>query len=164
VYRGNAPNVSLFPKLVREMTGRYGKILNSSAEATTVYAESFFTQQMHGIIHNMVKCQKKLGDLEKSLIKWRKGKVRGKKPTARGVKKSVNGILSPQFMKDIFKVKVEEEKGLPALRYELNHDALDSLTNERLGRTVLVTDNIDWSTKQVIETYRSLTQIEEALS
>ena len=231
VYRGNVPDVSLFPKLVKEMIGRYGKILNSSAEATlvfdkgnvsddamgrivvggrhfvaavtanrvphilatpldqfedvsnlpgtkalanqeifwgkkclfvTVYTESFFTQQMHGVTQNMVKCQKKLLDLEKSLIKWRKGKARGKKPTARGVKKSVNSILSPQFMKDIFEVKVEEEKGLPALRYELNHDALDSLTNERLGRTVLVTDNIDWNTKQVIETYRSLTQIEEA--
>jgi len=128
----------------------------------TVYTESFFTQQMYGITHNMVKCQKKLLDLEKILIKWRAGKARGKAPTAPGVKKSANSILAPQFMKDIFKVKVEAEKGLPVLSYEVNHNALERLSNERLGRTVLVTDRMDWNAKQTIETYRSLSQIEEA--
>jgi len=126
------------------------------------YTESFFTQQLNGLTHNMTKCQKKLFDLEKSLLKWRKGKARGKRPTVRGVKASVNRILSPQFMKDLFEIKLEQEKGTPLLKYSVNHHALESLINERLGRTVLVTNRIEWEPKQVINAYRSLTQIEDA--
>ena len=130
--------------------------------AVIAYTESFFTQQLSGVTTNLVKCQKKLMDLEKGLSKWRAGKARGKRPTVRGVQKSIRGILSPQFMKDLFEIRVEEEKSLPRVRYELNHAALDKLTNERLGRTVLVTDHTDWTPPQVIATYRSLTAIEEA--
>ncbi len=125
------------------------------------YTESFFTQQLNGVTHNMTKCQKKLLDLEKSLAKWRKGKARGKRPTVRSVKASVNRILSPQFMKELFEVKVEQDNGAPRLQYSVNHDALDKLINERLGKTVLVTDRREWEKKQVIGAYRSLAQVED---
>lgn len=133
-------------------------------ECTSVvaYTESFFTQQLSGVTTNLVKCQKKLMDLDKSLRKWRQGKARGKRPTVRSVQKSVRNILSSQFMKDLFQIGVEEDRGLPRLRYEVDHRALAKLTNERLGRTVLVTDHPDWSAKDVIGAYRSLTAIEEA--
>jgi transposase len=129
--------------------------------AVVTYTESFFTQQLSGVTQNLVKVQKKLMDLEKSLRKWRKGKGRGKKPTVREVRKSVAGILSPQFMKDLFQIAVEEEDGLPRLRYAVDHEALERLSAERLGRTLLVTDRLDWSPARVVETYRSLSEIEE---
>jgi len=126
-----------------------------------VYTESFFTQQLSGVTHNLVKCQKKLMDLEKRLSKWRKEGMRGKRPTLRRVQTSVNGILSPQFMKQLFEIAIESEQGLARVRYALNHAALDALTNQRLGRTVLVTDHLGWSPRQIIRTYRSLAPIEE---
>ncbi|MFH1617311.1 MAG: IS1634 family transposase [Candidatus Margulisiibacteriota bacterium] len=233
VYEGNIPDVSLFPQLVKELLGRYNKILKTRAGATLVfdkgnvsddamerivvsdqhfvaavtssriahllntplnqfeelpglpgtkafakeetfwgkkclfvlsYTESFFTQQLNGITHNMTKCQKKLLDLEKGLIKWRKGKgkAKGKRPSVHAVKASVKRILSPQFMKDLFEINVQQEKGLPALHYALKHSELDRLIDQRLGRTALVTDRIDWEPAQVIGSYRSLTQIEDA--
>jgi len=131
-------------------------------KAVVVYTESFFTQQLNGVTHNLVKCQKKLLDLEKSLITWHKGKARGKKPTLKGVKDSVKNILSAQFMKDLFEYSVAEQKGLPVLHYSLNHAALEKLTNERLGRTVLVTDRKEWNPEQVINAYRSLTGVEDS--
>jgi transposase len=137
-------------------------IWGKECQAVVVYTESFFTQQLNGVTHNLVKCQKKLLDLEKGLIKWRKGKARGKKPTVRGVKASVNGILSAQFMKGLFDYRVEEEKGLPRLQYSLNHATLEKLTKERLGRTVLITDRKEWTPKEVISAYRSLTGVEES--
>ncbi len=130
--------------------------------AVVAYTESFFTQQLVGVTSNLVKCQKKLMDLDKGLRRWREGKARGKRPTVRGVQKSVRTILSPQFMKDLFETNVEDEKGLPRLSYKVDHAALDKLSNERLGRTVLVTDHLDWTSHKIIETYRSLTRIEEA--
>jgi transposase len=130
--------------------------------AVVAYTESFFTQQLAGVTTNLVKCQKKLMDLEKGLRRWRQGKARGKRPTVRGVKKSVQAILSAQFMKELFETRVEENKPLPQLHYELDHDALAKLTQQRLGRTVLVTDHGDWTAPQVIAAYRSLTNVEEA--
>ena len=137
-------------------------IWGKKCQAVVAYTESFFTQQLNGVTHNLVKCQKKLMDLEKSLIKWRKGKARGKKPTVRGVKASVKSILSAQFMKELFEYNVEEKKGLVALQYSLNHAGFEKLTNERLGRTVLVTDRKEWKPKEVIGAYRGLTGVEES--
>jgi len=125
------------------------------------YTESFFTQQLSGVTANMVKCEKKLLDLQKSLKKWDEGKARGKRPTAAGVRKSVAAILSPQFMKDWFRTTVEEENNLPRLRYEVDHAALQTLVEKRLGRTVLLSAHTDWSAAQTIEGYRSLARIEE---
>ena len=125
------------------------------------YTESFFSQQLSGVSANLVKCQKKLFERAKMLEKWRKGKGRGKKPTASGIKKSVRAILSPQFMKDLMVTELFEQNGLPVLKYSLDHGAFNRLIEKRLGRTLLVTDQIDWTPLQIIEAYRSLSRIEE---
>ena len=132
-----------------------------SCRAVLAYTESFFTQQLAGVTHNLVKCQKKLLDLEKNLGKWREGKMRGKRPTVRQVQASVRGILCAQFMDDLFDVSVTEQKGLPKLHYGVDHAALDTLTHQRLGRTLLLDVGTQGDTEQTIATYRSLTQIEE---
>jgi transposase len=135
---------------------------DTTCTAVVVYTESFFTQQLAGVTTNLVKCQKKLMDLEKGLRRWRQGKVRGQRPTVRGVQKSVRAILAPQFMKDLFQTTVVEDNGLPRLRYHVDHAALAALADQRLGRTVLVTDHPHWSAHDVIAAYRSLTAVEEA--
>ena len=132
-----------------------------SCRAILAYTESFFTQQLAGVTHNLVKCQKKLLDLEKNLGKWREGKMRGKCPTVRQVQASVRAILCAQFMEDLFDVSVTEQKGLPKLHYGVDHAALDTLTHQRLGRTLLLAVGTQGDTQQTIATYRSLTQIEE---
>jgi transposase len=126
------------------------------------YTESFFTQQLSGVTHNLAKCQKKLADLEKRLVKWHEGKGRGGKPTLKGTRKKIGEILSPQFMGDLIRVEVEEENGLPRVSYRVNHQALRRLTEERLGKTVLVTDRLEWSPAEVVESYRNLNCVEDA--
>ena len=133
------------------------------------YTESFFTQQLAGVTHNLVKCQKRLSDVQKSLDRWHNGKCRGALPTLSSVRKSVQKILSPQFMKGLFRVRLDEQpvSGQPdkmaaRLSYEVDHAALTRLTNERLGRTLLVTNHVDWTAVQVIEAYRGLARVEES--
>ena len=133
-----------------------------SCRAVVVYTESFFTQQLAGVTHNLVTCQKKLMDLEKSLRKWRQGKAHGKRPTVAGVTKSIASILSVQFMTDLFMFTITEENGLPTLRYALDHAALDKLTHERLGRNLLLSVLGPKDPHEIIAAYRSLSQIEDA--
>jgi transposase len=129
-----------------------------------LYTESFFSQQLQGVTHNLVKCQRKLLDLAKTLERWRQGKSRGKKPTRRSVRMRVDAILSAQFMKTLIQtdIKKDNASGIPTLSYSLDHAALQRLTRERLGRTVLVTDHTQWSARQVVEAYRSLSGVENA--
>jgi len=135
-----------------------------SCRAVVVYTESFFTQQLQGVTQNLVKCQRKLLDLARGLERWRQGKSRGKKPTVRSVRKRLAEILSAQFMKDLVQYDVKEDKksGIPCLKYAVDHAALQRLNQERLGRTVLVTDHTEWNARQVIEAYRSLSTVEDA--
>jgi transposase len=135
-----------------------------SCRVVVLYSESFFTQQLQGVTHNLVKCQKKLLDLAKTLERWRQGKSRGKKPTRRSVRMRVDAVLSAQFMKALIQTDIKEDKasGIPTLSYSLDHAALQRLTQERLGRTVLATDHTQWSARQVVEAYRSLSGVENA--
>ena len=134
----------------------------TSCRVVVLYTESFFTQQLQGVTQNLVRCQKRLLDLAKSLERWRQGKGRGKKPTLRSVRKQISAILSAQFMKRLIQTDVKEDKpGIPRLSYSVDHAALQRLTQERLGRTVLVSDHTKWSAHQVVEAYRSLSVVED---
>jgi transposase len=135
-----------------------------SCRVVVLYSESFFTQQLQGVTHNLVKCQKRLLDLAKTLERWRQGKSRGKKPTLRSIRRRVDAIVSAQFMKTLIQIQVQEDKasGIPRLIYNVDHEALQRLSRERLGRTVLVTDQTKWSACQVVEAYRSLSTVENA--
>jgi transposase len=135
-----------------------------SCRVVVLYTESFFTQQLQGVTQNLVKCQKKLLDLAKGLERWRKGKSRGRKPSVRSVRLRVGDILSAQFMKSLIQIDLKEDKvsGIPRLSYNVDHTALQRLTQERLGRTVLVSDHTQWSAIQIVDAYRSLCLVEDA--
>jgi transposase len=133
-----------------------------SCRAVVAYTESFFTQQLLGVTTQLAKAQKKLLDLEKSLARWHDGKGRGKRPTLASVRRAVRSILSAQFMADLFRTDVTEDKGLPRLTYEVDHAALQSLTETQLGRTLLLTDHAHWTARETITTYRSLGVVEDA--
>lgn len=134
------------------------KIWGKECQAVIVYTESFFTQQLHGVTQHLVKCQKKLADLKE---RFSKDHSRGRKPELNNLKKQIQQILSLQHMEDIIKVKIPEKGSLSDFSYSVDHSALRELSDQRLGKTVLVTDNLDWPPHQVIESYRHLAYIEE---
>jgi len=133
-----------------------------SCQVVVSYSESFFTQQLSGVTQHMVKCQGKLSDLQQRLDKWQNGKAKGRKPpTLKSVQSEVKKILASQFMNTIFNVEVQEQQGLPVLNYSVDHAALQNLTEQRLGKTILITDHLDWPAARVIEAYRNLSCIEQ---
>jgi len=132
-------------------------IWGKECQAVVVYTESFFTQQLHGVTQSLVKCQKKLADLKQRLSK---DHSRGRKPELKNLQKQIQKILSVQFMEDLIKVNIQE-KGALDFSYSVDHASLQDLSHQRLGKTVLVTDQLDWKPRQVIESYRNLAYIEE---
>jgi transposase len=137
-------------------------VWGKSCNVVLAYTESFFTQQLSGITHNLVQCQKKLMDLGKTLNKWREGKGRGKRPTTKGIQKKVREILSAQFMKKLFQIQIQEDNGLPRLQYEVDHKTLGELSDKRLGKTIIISDHLQWSSGEIVKAYRNLSQVEES--
>lgn len=145
------------------------EIWSVQCRVVVTYTESFFTQQLAGVTDNLAKCQKRLSDVQNGLDRWREGRRRWTRPTLVNVRRKIQEILSPQFMKGLFKVRLDEmptsqrpHEKAPRLHYEVDHAALTRLTNERLGRTLLVTNHHDWSSGRVIEAYRGLAKVEES--
>jgi transposase len=136
-------------------------IWGTTCNAVVAYSESFFTQQLSAVTHYMVKTQAKLAALQQRLNSWQNGKKRGKKPTMKAAKAEINKILGPQFMDSIFRFNLTKQNDLPSLTYSVDHNALRELTEHRLGKTILITDHLDWVPQHVINAYRNLSRIEE---
>jgi transposase len=87
---------------------------------------------------------------------------KGKRPTLEGTENNVSKILSTEYMKDIFNTSVSFENNFVNLKYNVNQNAISHLTKTVLGKTILFTDNHEWSNEQIIRAYRSQYKIEHA--
>ncbi len=121
-----------------------------------------FDGQLQGLTASLTKARRKLRDLQQQLKRWREGKVKGKAPALEPVRKQVQTICSGQFVKLILKAEVcAVRKGLE-LTYSTDQTALDRLCRVQLGKTILFTDNADWSDEDIVCAYRSQYHIENA--
>jgi len=127
------------------------------------YSESFFAEQLTALTLTMKKCEEKLRELQKDLIDWTLGKKkRGLRPKTKAVKASLQKILSRQHMKELFKIDLQDYNGEPVLKYEVNQQELEKITKTRLGRTLLISNRTEWVPTEIISSYRSLSNVEEA--
>lgn len=139
------------------------EISGRNCVAVISYSESFFTEQLTALTLTMKKCEEKLRELQKNLIDWALGKKKGgKRPKTKTVKKSLQKILSPQYMKELFKIDLQDYDGEPVLKYSVNQKEFEKITTTRLGRTLLISNRTEWVPTEVIRSYRSLSNVEEA--
>ena len=138
------------------------EVFDQQRTIVITYSERFFTQQHATISRELNKAVGALTSLAERLAKWRQGKKKGRKPTLQSVCKQVADILSPQHMKAIIRTEFHEKDGCPVLTFRTDHQALQSIADRILGKTILFTDRDDWSTEEIIRAYRGLSKIEDA--
>ena len=101
--------------------------------------------------------------LQGRLRRWRRGRMRGgRKPTVAGTQKKVDGWLGAPHMRELFRVEVTKEEGLPKVRYRFQRRAWEQLQRTMLGKTLIVTDNHDWSDADLVRVYRAQHRAERA--
>ncbi len=138
------------------------KIFGRTHTVLVTFNQKLLDGQLQGLTANLNKARRKLHDLQRQLTRWREGKVKGRAPALESVKKQVHTICSAQFVKLILKAEVRAvRKGLE-LTYSTGRAALDRLCQVQLGKTILFTDNADWSDQDVVLAYRSQYHIENA--
>jgi len=132
------------------------KVFGQPRTIVMTFNPNLYDGQVQGLSAHLGKARRKLRDLQTQLQRRREGKVKGgKAPTLDSVKKQIHTICSAQFVEKILKAEVQQvRKGLE-LTFRTDQAALDRLCRVQFGKTILFTDNADWSEAQIVVAYRS---------
>lgn len=118
------------------------------------YSASFATEQLHSLTTNLTRVLKSLHRLAQEL----------KKPRARwteeGIRSKIQKWLSGQFLEELISYQLQSRDGQWQLQFDLDSAALQRLIEQRLGRTVLITNREDWTAEQVVAGYDGQQQLE----
>ena len=138
------------------------KVFGRTHTIVVSFNQNLFDGQIQGLTVNLNKARGKLRELQQQLRRWREGKLKGKKPTLAGAQNQVRSICSAQHLKSLLKTEVQEVRRGLELTFSTDQAALDRLCRRQLGKTILFTDNADWSDEEIVLAYRSQYHIEEA--
>jgi transposase len=139
------------------------KVFGQSRTIVMTFNQNLYDGQLQGLSSHLGKARRKLRELQTHLQRRRDGKVKGgKAPTLDSVKKQIHTICSAQFVEKILKAEIQQVgKGLE-LTFRTDPAALDRLCRFQFGKTILFTDNADWTDEQIVLAYRSQYHIEDA--
>ena len=151
------------PRLYGVTAFRYPRqMFGSDRTVVVTHNEQLFLTQSQSLLREIRKRTQNLNKLGRTLSQRREGQIKGgRPPTVASVKKQVTDILKGQHVKDIVQVDVVEKDGLPDLCYRVDQEALNRIFCEKLGKTILFTDNHEWSTEEIVLAYRGQAGVED---
>ncbi len=139
------------------------EIFGSKRTVLVTYNDNLFVAQCQTLLREIATRQRKLRELQLQLRRWQQAKKRrGRPPTVTSTEKKVEGWLKARHMKELFHVEVGEQEGRPTLHYRFDQRAWERLQRTLLGKTLLFTDNDDWSDAEIVRGYRSQHHVESA--
>ena len=118
------------------------------------YSASFASEQLHSIttsLSRVLQALRRLArDLNKPKARWKQAQIERK----------IGRWLSPPFLRELVRYQLEERADGWHLQFDFDSAALPQLLHRRLGRTVLLTNRMDWSAEQVVAGYAGQQAIE----
>jgi transposase len=118
------------------------------------YSASFAGEQLHSLSTSLSKVLQYLRrfsmELNKPQARWKEDQIRSK----------ISRWLSGQYLEELIRYKVESHQGRWTLQFDFDPAAWQHLANHRLGRTVLLTNRMDWTAEQVALGYSAQENIE----
>jgi len=132
------------------------KILVHGREYVCVvkYSASFAGEQLHSVTTSLSRVLQALRRLARDL---KKPKARWKREQ---IVRKIERWLSVPFLHELIRYQLEEQTDGWHLQFDFDSIALPQLLNRRLGRTVLLTNRMDWSAEQVVAGYAGQQAIE----
>jgi transposase len=118
------------------------------------YSASFAGEQLHSLTASLSKALQALRrfslELNKPQARWKENQIRSK----------IQRWLSAPFLEELIRYQIESREGQWRLQFEFDTAAWQRLVDHRLGRTVLLTNRMDWSAEQVAIGYSGQQEIE----
>lgn len=119
------------------------------------YSSSFASEQLHSVTTSLTKVLQSMRrlslDLAKPGCRLKEDKIR----------KKIQGWLLNPFLGDLIRWQLHSEAGHWRLQFDFDNGAFLKLLANRLGRTLLLTNRMDWTAEQVVAGYTDQQQIEQ---
>ena len=119
------------------------------------YSASFAAEQLDSLSTSLSKAMQNLRrfsmDLNKPKARWSEDQIH----------KKIQRWLSGQFLQELVKYQLELRDGRWRLQFDLDAAAWQRIVSHRLGRTVLLTNRVDWTAEQVALAYSGQQHIEK---
>lgn len=154
----NDPRFQSYSELEGTKGFRFEKeVYGKERTLVVTFNQNLFDAQWLTVQNDMAKAVEKLSSLRQRLEDRAAGVIKqGKCPSKESLENQCKGILSRQHMKRLIKTEVlESTDGVPRLRYEMDTDSFQALTETSLGKTILITNRGDWDEASIISAYRS---------
>ena len=119
------------------------------------YSASFASEQIHSLATSMTKATQALRRLSIELAKPKS------RYTEQGIRTRIADLLSAQFLEELIHYQIEHRDGCWRLQFDLSSDGFTKLVNHRLGRTVMITNRMDWTAEQVAAGYAGQQHVEQ---
>lgn len=119
------------------------------------YSASFAGEQLHSLTTSLSKALQYLRRLSVELAKP------GARLTEAGIRNKISRWLSPPFLADLVRYELEFHDAHWRLQFDFDTAAYQHLLAHRLGRTLLLTNRLDWTAEQVVAGYSGQQQIEQ---
>ena len=121
----------------------------------TRHSESFACEQLHSFSTSLAKAVQRLKELAKAA-----GRP-GSRHTEQGLRKKIEGWLRPNRVGDAVSWELERDGDRWRLSFQTDYGVLQRLMEQRFGRTVLVTNRMQWTGRQVVEAYQRQERVEQ---
>jgi transposase len=118
------------------------------------YSACFASEQLHSTTSSLAKVTQRLRRLATELAKPQA------RFTEQGIRHKIDRWLSDPFVREVLSYQLEQREKRWYLAFQVDNQALQRLWSQRLGRTVLLTNRLDWSAEQVVAGYSGQQQIE----
>jgi transposase len=134
------------------------------AERMLVHGKQYLCVLKHSAPFATEQLQSVTTSLAKALQAMRHLAVELTKPRARfteaGIRHKITRWLSANFVSELVRYQLEPRDGRWQLTFDFDHAAFQRLLAQRLGRTTLLTNRLDWTSEQVVAGYSGQQQIE----
>ena len=118
------------------------------------YSASFAGEQLHSLTTSLSRVLQSLRRLAKELNKprahWKQEQI---------VRKIKRWLAAP-FLAELIRYQLEEQADGWHLQFDFDSAAFSQLLKQRLGRTVLLTNRLDWKAEEVVAGYTGQQSIE----
>jgi len=129
-------------------------VYGESRIVVDVYSRRMHKRQVPGLRRDRNRARADLMELQRLLERQRQGLRRNKPLTVRSVRLRVKKALCREHMASLFRVQVTEGERAPLLTFEEPPEAWAHLDQYILGRTLLVTNQKEWTAEQVVQASR----------
>jgi len=119
-----------------------------------VYSARMHARQRPGLERDRQRARAELSHLQAMLERQRAGLRRVKPLTIRTVRRRVERALLREHMTTLFAVDITRGERAPTLQFTERPAAWQQLEDFVLGRTLLVTNRVDWSAEQTVHASR----------